>query len=154
MELTELNLTEEQLTGVQNILQSEGDKIRTKYSKEIAELKSKIPVEKSKEEIAREKEYADFKREKAEFELQKALTNKGLNGELAKYLKGIGEGEDLETYLTGLNEILGKNRNNFVPNSHATQNNNITKEDFKKMNYSQRVNLYNSNKELYDILSK
>lgn len=78
MELSELNLNEEQLTGVneylesqiQAKLQSEGDKIRTKYNNKIKEyetkigeyditikdLQSKVPVEKSPEQIEMIKE--------------------------------------------------------------------------------------------------
>ena len=79
MELTELNLTEEQLNGVNAILQSEGDKIRTKYSKEIEGLKGKIPKEKDAETLAYEKEKADFMKEKQQYELSKKLSDKGLS---------------------------------------------------------------------------
>ena len=54
--LEELNLSEEQLEGVQKYIQSEGDKIRGKYSKQIKELESKLPKEKTEEELAFEKE--------------------------------------------------------------------------------------------------
>ena len=43
MELKELNLTEEQLEGVNKIIQSETDKVRTEYSKKIKDLESKLP---------------------------------------------------------------------------------------------------------------
>ena len=42
MELETLNLSEEQLAGVQQILQSEGDKIRTKYSNELRTVKEEL----------------------------------------------------------------------------------------------------------------
>lgn len=153
MELTELNLTEEQLTGVQNILQSEGDKIRTKYNKQIKELESKIPKEKDAETLTYEKEKADFEREKAQFNLSKTLESNGLNSELAKYLN-VGEGVDLESYIQELTNVIGKQETQtFKPSSHAN-NGGISKEQFAKMNYSERMNLYNTNKSLYDILSK
>ena len=171
MELTELNLSAEQLEGVNSILesrlQSEGDKIRGKYSKEIKtyetqleELKAKLPVEKSEAEIEMEnrlKAIEDREKEVAKKEqltnLQKQLTDKGLNNELAKYLN-VSEGTDLETYLGELVEIVGKQATNtYKPKSHAT-NTTITKEQFKKMNVMERTNLYNTNRELYDILSK
>lgn len=152
MELTELNLTDEQLTGVQNVLQSEGDKIRTKYNKTIKDLESKLPVEKSAEQIAYEKEVADFKKEKSQFELSKALSDKGLNSELSKFLNTDGV-EDLETYIKDLNSLIGGQ--NFVPNKgHSGGTGNITKEQFNKMNYIERQKLYLENKELYNILSK
>ncbi|MGU8429467.1 hypothetical protein ACV3N5_14715, partial [Clostridium perfringens] len=58
--LEELNLSEEQLEGVQKYLQSEGDKIRGKYSKQIKELESKLPKEKTEEELAFEKRVAEL----------------------------------------------------------------------------------------------
>lgn len=172
MELTELNLSAEQLEGVNSILesriQSEGDKIRGKYSKEIKtyetqleELKAKLPVEKTESEIALEnrlKAIEDREKEVAKKEqltnLQKQLSDKGLNGELAKYLN-IAEGTDLETYLNEIVEVVGKQAtNSYKPKSHETTNTTITKEQFRKMNVMERTNLYNTNKELYDILSK
>ena len=55
MELETLNLSEEQLAGVQQILQSEGDKIRTKYSNELRTVKEELnqykPAQKSDSEI-------------------------------------------------------------------------------------------------------
>lgn len=171
MELTELNLSEEQLEGVnsyiQSYTQSEGDKIRGKYSKEIKtyetqieELKGKLPVEKTPQELEFEnrlKVIEDREKEVAKKEqltnLQIQLSDKGLNGELAKYLS-IAEGTDLETYLGELVEVISKQATNtYKPKSHAS-NTSITKEQFKKMNVMERTNLYNTNKELYDILSK
>ncbi|OSA91037.1 UNVERIFIED_ORG: hypothetical protein B2H93_14775 [Clostridium botulinum] len=164
MELSELNLSEEQLEGVNSILQSEGDKIRTKYnreikkySKEIEDLQTKLPVEKSEEQLAWEREKAEFERERAEFKLQKTLSDKGLNSELSKYLKCDGV-DDLETYLNEVTEVIEKQisetKPSYKPSSHASLNGNVTKEQFKQMNCMERTNLYNTNKELYDILSQ
>lgn len=152
MELTELNLSAEQLEGVNSLLQSEGDKIRTKYNKQIKELEGKIPKEKDEETLAYEKEKAEFEKEKANFVLSKTLKDNGLNDELAKYLN-VGKGVDLESYIKDLTNVLGANTQTFKPSSHAN-NSGITKEQFNKMNYSERTNLYNTNKNLYDILSK
>lgn len=152
MELTELNLSDEQLTGVNAILQSEGDKIRTKYNKTIKDLEGKIPVEKTQETLDYEKEVADFKKEKAKFELSKQLSDKGLNAELSKFLNTDGV-EDLETYIKDLSSLIGGK--DFVPNKgNNTTKGNVTKEQFNKMNYMQRQKLYTENKELYNILSK
>ena len=58
MELNELNLTEEQLANVQKYVQSETDKVRTKYSQDLRtaneELAKYKPVEKSETEKALE----------------------------------------------------------------------------------------------------
>ncbi|MVX64640.1 hypothetical protein GKZ28_13150 [Clostridium chromiireducens] len=184
MELSELNLNEEQLTGVneylesqiQAKLQSEGDKIRTKYNNKIKEyetkvgeyditienLKSKIPVEQTPEQIENErrfkaledKENENIKKEKM-LDLQEKLSNKGLNKQLAQYLNVQGV-EDLETYLGEIVEAIGKQATStYQPKKHVdTANSNITKADFLKMNYQQRTDLYASNPELYKLLSK
>lgn len=152
MELTELNLSQEQMEGVNSYIQSEGDKIRTKYNKQIKELEGKIPKEKTDEELTYEKEKADFEREKAQFNLQKQLTDKGLNSELAEYLN-VGEGVEIETYIDNLTKIVGTTTQTFKPSSHAN-NSGITKEQFANMTYAERTNLYNTNKQQYDILSK
>lgn len=183
MELTELGLNEEQLTGVntylegqlQAKLQSEGDKIRTKYNTEITnyktkiteydktieELNAKLPVQKTPEQIevenrvkALEEDKKSVARQKMELQLQKQLKDKGLNEQLHKFLNVEGV-EDFETYLGELVEIVGKPvANTYKPKNHATSNSNITKADFQKMNYQQRTDLYNSNPELYSLLSK
>ena len=44
-------------------------------------------------------------------------------------------------------------KTNTVPKM-ANNNNTITKEQFNKMNYQQKLELYNKNKDLYDKLSK
>ncbi len=184
MELTELGLNEEQLTGVNTYLeetlnaklQSEGDKIRTKYNNEIKEyetkigeydttikdLQTKIPVDKTPEQIENErrfkaledKEKENIKKEKM-LDLQQKLSDKGLNKQLHKYLNIEGV-EDLETYLGEIVEVIGKQATStYQPKKHVdTANSNLTKADFLKMNYQQRTELYASNPELYKLLSK
>ncbi|ABR33535.1 hypothetical protein [Clostridium beijerinckii] len=184
MELSELNLNEEQLTGVneylesqiQAKLQSEGDKIRTKYNNKIKEyetkigeyditikdLQSKVPVEKSPEQIENDKRIKALedkakevdKKEKM-LDLQEKLSSKGLNKQLHKFLNVEGV-EDFETYLGELVEAIGKqSTSTYQPKKHVdTANSNITKADFQKMNYQQRTELYSSNPDLYKLLSK
>ena len=183
MELTELGLSEEQLTGVNTYLesqiqakvQSEGDKIRTKYNTEITgyktkigdydktieELQAKIPVTKTEEQIAmetrikgiEEREAKALQKEKLAT-LNQQLTEKGLNTKLSKFLKVEGI-EDLETYLGELVEVVGKPvTSTYQPKSHVTTNSNITKADFLKMSYNEKANLYTTDRTLYDSLSK
>lgn len=156
MELSELNLSTEQLSGVQAILQSEGDKIRTKYNLEIKELKEKLPVQKTEQEIALEerlkvledKEKAIAKQEQLN-SLSKQLSDKGINSELAKYLN-ISE----DTQLEEIFKMIVGDGNTYKPSNHQNANGGITKEQFNQMNYSDRVALYSSDIELYNALSK
>lgn len=159
--LEELNLTTEQMEGVQKYVQAEGDKIRTKYSKQIKDLESKVPKEKTEEEKAFEKRVKDLEikeKEIAKKEMltnaKEILTNKGLDTQLVDFIKFEGV-EDLETYINNIAEVVGKQtKNSYVPKGHEKANGNITKEQFSKMTLMERQNLYNTNKQLYDILSK
>jgi len=158
MELKDLNLSEEQLKGVQAILQSEGDKIRTSYSQKIKDLEGKLPktltdeektlAEKSK--VLEDKEKELNKRERL-VKVESTLESKGLNKELSKYLNL--DTDDLETYLEEVVKTM-ESQVNFKPTGHKSGGTKVTKEDFKNMGYTDRVNLYNTNKPLYDALSK
>lgn len=159
--LEELNLTTEQMECVQKYVQAEGDKIRTKYSKQIKDLESKVPKEKTEEEKAFEKRVKDLEIKEKEIAKKEMLTNakgiltnKGLDTQLADFIKFEGV-EDLETYINNIVEVVDKQtKNSYVPKGHEKANGNITKEQFSKMSYTERCNLYETNKQLYDILSK
>lgn len=163
MELNELDLNEEQMSGVQKIIQSKEDKLRTEYTKQIKELKAKVPVEKSETELeleARLKALEDkenaLKEQEQQTKLNKSLEEKGLNPQLSKYLN-MGGVEDLETYLDEIFEIVvGKveEDNIYKPSNHNSTNGGVTKEEFDKMGYKERLDLYNSDRDLYNSLSK
>ena len=63
MNFEELGLTQEQIEVVNKALQSEGDKVRTKYSKELSELKGQLeqykPADKSDAEKQLEQRQKD-----------------------------------------------------------------------------------------------
>ncbi|ELC8350324.1 hypothetical protein QYB82_001132 [Clostridium perfringens] len=159
--LEELNLSKEQLEGVQKYVQAEGDKIRTKYSKQIKDLESKVPKEKTEEELALEKRVKDLETREKELTRKETLTNakvlltgKGLDSQLADYLNLEGV-KNLETYVDDIAKVVVKQtKNSYVPKGHEKADGNITKEQFSKMSYVERCNLYETNKQLYDILSK
>lgn len=162
MNFEELGLTEEQIEVVSKAIQSEGDKVRTKYSKELNELKSELnkykPVEKTdaeKELEQRQKELEQKERELANKEksylIKDKLAEKGLPSELAKF---INVNDDVETTIE---ELGGTLNNYFLKNNHIPSNHNksegITKEQFKRMSYVERAKLFETNPELYKILS-
>ena len=160
MDINELGLEGEVLDNVSKLIQSETDKVRTEYSTKIKELEKYKPIEKSESEIALEerlkaletKEQELNKRERLD-KVSNTLKEKGLNSELAKYIN-VADDVDLETYINDIAKVIGEQAT-YVPNKgNSKANGNITKADFSKMNYSERTNLYNTNKELYDILSK
>ena len=102
-----------------------------------------------------------MKLEKAKSELLEANRNKlkgqGLDTSLAKY---INSDEDITFFKdlisnsvqAGIKEKLGNS--NYKPAASTGDVNSITKEQFNKMNYTEKLKLYNTNKELYDELNK
>ena len=102
-----------------------------------------------------------MKLEKAKAELLEANRNKlkgqGLDTSLAKY---INSDEDIAFFKelisnsvqAGIKEKLGNS--NYKPAASSGDVNSITKEQFNKMNYTEKLKLYNTNKELYDELNK
>jgi hypothetical protein len=160
MDINELGLEGEVLDNVSKLIQSETDKVRTEYSTKIKDLEKYKPIEKSESEIALEerlkaletKEQELNKRERLD-KVSNTLKEKGLNTELSKYLN-VTDDVDLETYINDIAKVI-REQATYVPNKgNSKANGNITKADFKNMNYLERTNLYNTNKELYDILSK
>lgn len=163
MELNELNLSAEQLESVQKLIQSETDKVRTKYSQELKtandELAKYKPVEKTQAEKdfearlkALEDKEAELNAKERSNTIASKLKAKGLPEELATFIS-VGENidEDIEKVGTALgNYFLNAN---FKPESHAN-NKGTTKEQFKRMSYMERTKLFQENPELYKMLSQ
>ena len=165
MTIEELGLTEEQLKGVQKLIQSESDKVRTEYSNKMKELQNNSKsiddyneldnkYNSLTDELNSLREYkAQNEKTLRENKINNLLERKGLS-KMAKYLNLDGV-EDIETYINDMANELGSEQKSFIPNAqNDSAKGNITKEDFMKMNYSERAELYNNNKELYDTLSK
>ena len=68
-------------------------------------------------------------------------------------IKGIEEQinalKQSDPYLFNNNKVEGN-----APNTTNVGDGGITKKDFSKMSYMERLNLYNSNRDLYEALSK
>ena len=163
MELKDLNLSDEQMALVSKYVQSETDKVRTDYSKKLKDANDEItrlkPVEKSETEKALEERIATLEAKEREIaNREKAMTianklkEKEIPVELAKYLN---VGEDIDATIEELGTVFG---NYFLGGSNKPSNHNtnkgITKEDFKKMSYSERAKLYSENPTLYQALNK
>lgn len=162
MELSEMNLSEEQLANVQKILQSETDRVRTKYSQDLKTVNDELakykPKDKSESEIALEQRIAALEaKEKEIANKEKSLTvasklkEKGLPEELASYLA---IGDDVDKTIESVGTTLGNYflNNGNKPSNHTT-NKGLTKSDFKKMSYGERAKLFKESPELYKALS-
>lgn len=161
MELKDLNMSAEQLEVVQKFVQSETDKVRTDYSAKLKTVNDELikykPVEKSDAEKAldeRLKALEDRENQLVQKEKQEKVSKKlgefGLPTELANYLN-VDDDETLDKIGASMNALLLNNSNQ--PTNHTKQQG-VTKEQFKKFSYAERVNLANQNPELYKMLSK
>ena len=163
MELTEMNLTDEQLANVQKYVQSHEDRIRTDYSKRLKDANDELakykPKEKSESEKALEERIAKLEAKEQEIiAKEKAMTlasklkEKELPEGLAKYLN---VGDDMDKTIDEVGAMFG---NYFLdgsnkPTSHST-NKGITKKEFRTMGYAERAKLFSENPTLYEALSK
>ena len=163
MELTEMNLTDEQLANVQKYVQSHEDRIRTDYSKRLKDANDELakykPVEKSDAEKALEDRISALEaKEKELANKEKAMTianklkEKELPEGLAKYLS---VGDDVDKAIDEVGALFG---NYFLSGSNKPGNHNtnkgITKKDFQKMSYMERTKLFQENPTLYEALNK
>lgn len=156
-------LSQEEYVELEKFIQGEGDKIRTKYSQEKKALedellkykpKDKTDAEKELEAKMKElqdKENAILQKEK-EYKLQETLSANNLPKELAKYLNG----DDTETIGKEIGAILNQHllNNGFKPNNHKSTDTTVTKEQFKKLSYTERAKLAEQSPELYKKLSE
>ena len=165
------NQTETETTGSENEnitltadelakrIQSETDKVRTKYSKEIKELKAKIeeltPEQKSQTEIDLENRLKALEERERKMALNESLTAQGLSTEFGGYLKDDTDIETFSKFLKGIidEEVSKRVKNdNYKPDNHKSGDS-ITKEEFDKMGYGERTKLFNENPDLYQYLS-
>lgn len=143
-------------------IQSAEDKLRGKYSKEIKELKDKIqeltPVQKSQAEIdlenriaALEESKRNIAAQKRRLDFQENLSNKGMDKALVDYLKDDADVDALVNIIDGIVKSRMKS-NSYVPTEHSSDEK-ITPEEFKRMTYSQKVELSERSPELFKRLS-
>lgn len=150
-------------TDYDKAIQSAEDKIRGHYSKEINDLKDKIkeltPVEKSQAEIDLENRIAALEEserivaaQKKRLEFQENLTNKGLDKSLMDFLKEDTDVDALVSVVDGIVKSRMKSTG-YVPTSHDSDDL-VSQEEFNKMSYDKRVELYKKNPTLYERLTK
>lgn len=143
-------------------IQSAEDKLRGKYSKEIQELKDKIqeltPVQKSQAEIdlenriaALEESERNIAAQKRRLDVQENLSNKGVDKALVDYLKDDADVDALVNIIDGIVKSRMKS-NGYVPTEHSSDEK-VTPEEFKRMTYSQKVELSERSPELFKRLS-
>ena len=117
-------------------------------------------TEEQKQMKALQEEIEKMKIEKAENERISSnaskLKDKGLNTDLAKYINSDADIEFFEKLIsesvnTKVKEKLGEGS---YPPPTSNSGDAITQERFEKMSYLEKVELYNTNRELYNKLTK
>jgi hypothetical protein len=139
------DLSDEEKSDLQKVVQGHEDAIRTEYSTQIKELEKFKPKEKSDTEKQLEAAQAELN----QFKFEKSCIDKGIDANLAKYLKS-------DVNLDEFNKLFqsSSKSKDFVPNTVNTTGTGISKEDFHKMSYAQKAKLYNESPELYSQLSE
>ena len=145
------NLTKEEY---EKAIQSAQDKVRTEYVKKVKELEEKLPQEKSEREKELEQKEKELLQKENEYKVKDLLSENKLPTGLSKYLK-------IDDDLEGAGEEITSILNEYIlNNAHQPKNRNpgnggdaITKEQFRKMNYAERVKLEQTNAELYNKLA-
>lgn len=158
MDIKELNLNEEQLTAVNKLLQSEGDRVRTEYSTKLKEVNGELEKYRPKEKSDAEKDFEQRllsleqkEKELTQMETKTKLKNKfaekGLPSELSDFIS-VGD-EQLDEVVDKLSNTLGNHylQQGYKPQSHAKKEV-VTKEQYKNMSYLERVKLEKENPEL------
>lgn len=140
------NMTKEEY---EKAIQSAEDKVRTEYSKKVKELEEKLPVEKSEKELELEQKEKILLAKENEYKIKDTLAEKKLPSQLAKYLKV----EDLEN---DIDEVVNVLNTYLLDSSHKPiskkNNDGMTKEQFQKLSYAERLKLAETNEELYKKL--
>ena len=133
-------------TDYAKAIQSAEDKLRTSYSAKIKDLESKLPHEKSDEEKDYEQRLSALEAKEKKIALQESLASNKLDNSFADYLK---DDVDIDKFGTVIDNLVNTRlaQTGFRPSGH-TDNVGISKEQWAKMSYSEKQELYNSNPEL------
>ena len=149
-ELFKEGMTQDEFNAiVEKVSQASSDKIRTEYSAKIKELEAKIPQPKSEQETEIEKRLKELEAKESHYLLKDKLSELGLPSELSSYLKGA---DGLEQFQEVVNQMTLNG--SYKPKEHKKTESTITKDQFSKMNYKQRADLYESQPDLYKQLSQ
>lgn len=152
----ELNLNDEQKGTLEKFQQSTEDRIRTTYSEKIKGLEDELSKVKPKELTDDQKKIKELEAELNQTKFNNKLKTLGVSDELASYLKSDIDMDKFSKYYDTLKAKTASNngQENFVPSQNQNNGAGITKEQFHKMSYDEKVKLYTENSELYSQLSQ
>lgn len=133
-------------------IQSESDKVRTKYVQQVKALEDKLAELTPTELTPEQARIAELEAELSANKQQAALTNKGVSAELLPFLK---DGVNPDELVSVLDQLVNSRlaASGYVPQGH-TPNEGINAEQFKAMNYQKKAELYAKNPTAYKMLSQ
>ena len=156
-ELIKEGMTVEEITGlVEKVAQSSADKVRTKYSQGKKQLEGQLATQSpfdSEEFVQMKSQLNELKSLQEAENRRKALKEAKLPETLADVLNGS---LDTDT-IAKLSEAFNSHAlaTGYVPaGANGQPQGVINKSDFRKMTYTERVNLMNTNPDLYNALAK
>lgn len=142
-------------------IQAAEDRLRTKYSKDIKALEEKVasltPAKKTDAELAIEQRLADLERKEKENEakskvlnLKSSLQSHNIDTDIADYLN---LDIDIEAFNANIEKIINERltAGGYKPTGHQT-NQPITKNEYDKMTYDERAELYRRDPESWKRL--
>lgn len=142
-------------------IQAAEDRVRTKYSKTVKDLEKKIaeltPVEKTEAELAMERRVAELERKEQEADakaksltLKAALQAKNLDTDIADYLK---TDVDADAFSAAIEKVVAARlaAGGYKPTGHQT-NQPVTREEYDKMSYDEKAELYRRDPEMWKRL--
>ena len=143
-QLIELGIEEDKIEGVLGLIKPIQEELDKYKPKELSEQEKEFE---ERLKALEEKEKAILEKEKAE-QFKASAKEKGVAEQLLPYLNAD---VDLDA-LSGVMKEL-QLASSFVPNVPRGEPSGITKEQFQKMGYAQRVELMESNPALYSKLA-
>lgn len=152
----ELNLNDEQKGTLEKFQQSTEDRIRTIYTAKIKGLEDELSKVKPQELTDDQKKIKELEAELNQTKFNNKLKTLGVSDELASYLRSDIDMDKFSKFYDGLKAKTTSNngQENFVPSNNQNNGAGITKEQFHKMSYDEKVKLYTENSELYSQLSQ
>jgi len=142
------NMTKEEF---EKAIQSAEDKIRTDYTKKVKDLEDKLPPQKTDKELELETKEQELLAKEKQYKIKDVLELNQLPTGLSKYISA----EDIDVAGQEISTILNEYllNNSHKPTKHNNNGDSVTKDQFKNMNYSERMKLEQTNPELYKKLA-
>jgi len=143
------NIDEDLVTELGKVIQGAEDKVRTDYSIKLKNVQDELKDLKPKEKTEKDLEFEKTQNELNELKFKMAIKEKGLDDNMAKYLKSD---IDLDE-VSNLFNSMKSNKQDYIAKSHSA-NGGMTKDEFHALDYSEKAKLYSDNPTLYAELNK